>query len=98
MKANERLYLTPDRKKLVRAGHKDAAFLYASPGDNIPGSAAERFGLKDGKLPAGKNGGGKSDKGGAEDKSGKKGDDKSDKGGTQDKAGAGVPVNRAAKT
>ena len=46
-----RLYLTADKAKAVPEGHKDAATLYASPGDEIPASAAERFGLKDGGLP-----------------------------------------------
>lgn len=53
----ERLYLNKDKSKLVPHGHDDAAFLYASPGDEIPESAAERFGLKDGKLPKRKEGG-----------------------------------------
>ncbi|MEL6485877.1 MAG: hypothetical protein AAFQ13_01855 [Pseudomonadota bacterium] len=50
--AAERLFLTADRSKLVRDGDDDAAFLYASPGDTIPQSACEMFGLVDGKLPA----------------------------------------------
>lgn len=43
--AGERLYLTKDRKALVTAGDKRAGSLYASPGDEIPDSAAEQFGL-----------------------------------------------------
>ena len=41
MQTRQRLYLTADRKKLVPAGHKLAATLYAVPGDEIPQSAAE---------------------------------------------------------
>ncbi|MDZ4307555.1 helix-hairpin-helix domain-containing protein [Allopontixanthobacter sp.] len=46
----ERLYLTKDRMKLVGHGDKAAAFLYATPGDEIPESAVERFKLKDGGV------------------------------------------------
>lgn len=49
-KAGERLYLTPDRGELVGEGDKRAAFLYAAKGDEIPDSAAKRFGLTDGML------------------------------------------------
>ncbi|MEP4423000.1 MAG: hypothetical protein ABJ354_16275, partial [Nitratireductor sp.] len=52
MQAQERLFLTADKKRLVAAGDKRAAFLYAAPGDEIPNSAAEMFGLKDGRLSA----------------------------------------------
>ena len=52
MFAQQRLYLTADKAKLVPEGDEDAATLYASPGDEIPDSAAERFGLVDGALPA----------------------------------------------
>ncbi|WPZ06583.1 hypothetical protein [Pelagerythrobacter marinus] len=51
MKCTQRLYLTADRKRVVPQGHKDAATLYASPGDEIPQSAAAMFGLVDGALP-----------------------------------------------
>lgn len=54
MLARERLYLTADRDRLVRTGDPKAAFLYASPGDEIPDSAAARFGLADGRLKPGK--------------------------------------------
>lgn len=75
----ERMYLNTDKTKVVGEG-KDAAFLYASKGDTIPQSAAERFGIEDGKLPKG----GKKSKAAppnkekkpAEDKSGAKGDAK----------------------
>lgn len=53
MRAQHRLYLTADKKRLVPEGHADAATLYASPGDEIPDSAAELFGLVDGALPDG---------------------------------------------
>lgn len=69
MYAKERLYLTADRKALVREGDKRAASLYAAVGHEIPDSAAALFGLVDGKLSA---------KGGSEDgyKDGGKGADK----------------------
>lgn len=50
MKCTQRLYLTADRKKVVEAGHKKAATLYAVPGDEIPQEAHDRFGLVDGHL------------------------------------------------
>ncbi|MFZ5747895.1 MAG: hypothetical protein ACOY45_09605 [Pseudomonadota bacterium] len=53
MKAMERLYLTADRRALVRQGDPAAATLYAIPGDTIPESTAERFGLVAGRLPDG---------------------------------------------
>jgi len=59
MKCTQRLYLTADRKRVVPQGHKAAATLYASPGDEIPNSAAEMFGLVDGALPEKKGGKGK---------------------------------------
>ncbi|MBZ0164572.1 MAG: hypothetical protein K8H74_17900 [Notoacmeibacter sp.] len=82
MKAQERLWLTADRKRLVPDGHSDAAFLYAAPGDEIPASAAEMFGLVDGNAPskhagrASRDEDGKSRKDG-EDKRRKDGEDKS---------------------
>lgn len=48
--ARMRLCLTADCAALVPEGHQDAAFLYASIGDEIPDEAAERFGLIDGLL------------------------------------------------
>ncbi|SCW61726.1 hypothetical protein SAMN02927924_01690 [Sphingobium faniae] len=50
MFAKQRLYLTADRSALVAEGNAAAAFLYAAPGDEIPESAARRFGLVDGEL------------------------------------------------
>lgn len=104
MQAKERLFFTADRKRVVAEGDQKAAFLYAAPGDEIPESAAEKFGLVDGRLkgrkPAadkskapdndksGKPDGDKSKKPGA-DKSGKPDDDKASKGGlTIKRAGA----------
>ena len=52
MNARERLYLNADRTQILPDGHVDAAFLYAVPGDEIPQSAADKFGLVDGRLPA----------------------------------------------
>ena len=51
MKCRKRLYLTAASAALVGEGHEDAAILYATPGDEIPDSAADRFGLVDGALP-----------------------------------------------
>lgn len=52
MHARERLYLTADRATLVGANSPKAAFLYAALGDEIPDSAAAKFGLVDGRLKA----------------------------------------------
>ena len=52
MKCTQRLYLTADRESVVGEGDASAATLYAVPGDEIPDSAAEKFGLVDGALPA----------------------------------------------
>jgi hypothetical protein len=51
MKCTQRLCLTADKKRVVPEGDPKAAFLYATPGDEIPDSAAEMFGLVDGGLP-----------------------------------------------
>lgn len=51
MVATERLYLTADRKRLVREGDRRAATLYCTPGTQIPASAVALFGLVDGTLP-----------------------------------------------
>lgn len=48
--AQERMFLNADKTKALPEGHKDAAFLYAGVGDEIPASACERFGIVDGKL------------------------------------------------
>src|SRR3546814_12928587 len=47
MIAQERLYLTRDRKTLVGDGDTRAAALYATPGTEIPESAPKLFGLTD---------------------------------------------------
>lgn len=52
MIAAQKLFLTADKAELVPEGDARARFLYAVPGDEIPASAAEKFGLVDGKLPA----------------------------------------------
>lgn len=54
MKATARLYLTACATALVAAGDPRAARLYASPGDDIPDSAAQKFGLVDGTIAEGK--------------------------------------------
>ena len=54
MFAKQRLYLTAGRDKEVAEGDGRAAFLYATPGDEITASAAERFGLVDGDLSNGR--------------------------------------------
>lgn len=51
MKALQRLFLTACRTALVAEGDPLGATLYAAPGDEIPDSAAEKFGLVDGRLP-----------------------------------------------
>ena len=51
MFAKARLFLNADKSKLVHECSEEAAFLYAIPGDEIPDSAAEMFGLVDGDLP-----------------------------------------------
>lgn len=43
--AVERLWLTEGRDRVVPDGHPDAAFLFCSPGDEIPVSAAASVGL-----------------------------------------------------
>lgn len=53
MQAKERLYLTADKSALVREGDPRGATLYAAPGDEIPASAVERFGLADGTVAGG---------------------------------------------
>jgi predicted flap endonuclease-1-like 5' DNA nuclease len=52
MKAHQRLFITACATALVAEGDPLGASLYAAPGDDIPDSAAEKFGLVDGKLPA----------------------------------------------
>jgi hypothetical protein len=41
-----RLFFSSDRRRVVPEGHRDAAFLFAAPGDEIPESDVERYGLK----------------------------------------------------
>lgn len=48
--ARERMYLTKDKTRLVPQNHKLAGTLYAAKGDEIPDSAAQRFGVKDGLM------------------------------------------------
>lgn len=86
MQAKERLYLTTDRKELVREGDPAAATLYAGPGDEIPESAVQLFGLVDGTL--GKGGKGSGDKGGTKEQ--KPGQDKEQKPGEDKGAGGGT--------
>ena len=52
MEAKERLYITADKKRLVKEGDPKGAFLYAAPGDTVPDSAAAMFGLVNGALAA----------------------------------------------
>ena len=92
MKAKQRLWWNADRSKLLSEGHKDAAILYAAPGDEIPESAAKKYRLEDGYL-----------KGGAAAKKAAEGEDKqADKGGDKqgakggDKSG-GLTIDKAKK-
>lgn len=64
MFATARLFLNAEKSKLVHEGSEEAAFLYAAPGDEIPESAAEMFGLVDGDLPGTKGRSGSANKGG----------------------------------
>ena len=50
MEAKERLWWNADRSKILPDGHKNAAILYAAPGDEIPDSAAKKYRLVDGYL------------------------------------------------
>lgn len=49
--ARQRLCLTADKTALVDAADVRAAFLFATPGDEILPEVAEQFGLIDGALP-----------------------------------------------
>ncbi len=49
--ARERLYLTADRKRVVREGDKAAAFLFAAIGASIAVGDARKFGLLDDVAP-----------------------------------------------
>ena len=51
MICTQRLYHTADKSKVVAEGDPNAAFLYAVPGDEIPETAVELYGLVDGGLP-----------------------------------------------
>jgi len=50
----QKLWLTADQDELVPDGDERSAFLFASPGDQVPVEKAEKFGLVDGALKAGK--------------------------------------------
>ncbi len=50
MIAAAKLFLVADKSELVAEGDPRAAFLYATPGDEIPAEAAEMFGLVDGDI------------------------------------------------
>lgn len=50
MIAQERLYLTADRKTVVRDGDKRMAFLLFGRGQEIPRVLAEQYGIEDGRL------------------------------------------------
>ena len=88
MQAKERLFLTADGTRLVAEGDPAGAVLYAAPGDEIPDSAVEKFGLVDGTIADAAPGGGDDGKRrhGGEDKSRKGG---ADKGATGSKEGGG---------
>lgn len=96
MYAKQRLLLTADESKLVPEGHPDGATLYCSPGDEIPDSAAERFGLVDGELPAGGSKEGPArpnkEKPPAEDKDKQPGEDKGAGSGTKGAGATEPPV------
>lgn len=52
MKITERLYLTADRKKIVKEGDPKAAFLLAAKGQELPDVIARQYGLLKKKKPA----------------------------------------------
>lgn len=82
MKCTQRLYLTADKKKLVAEGDKKAAALYAVPGDEIPQSAADAFGLVEGHLKGFDPDAGAQAADETGEKDGKAGQDKEQKGGS----------------
>lgn len=45
MKADRRLFLTADKERLVGEESSEAAFLFASPGDEIADEDVARYGL-----------------------------------------------------
>lgn len=98
MIAAERLYLTGDAKRLVREGDPDGASLYVAPGDEIPPSSVERFGLVDGTLPAkgskGAGGGSTKEKQPGQDKEKQPGGDKGAGGGSTGAAATGDDLTR----
>lgn len=48
----ERLFLTADKEKVVKEGDPAAAFLFASPGEEIDAEEAKRYGLTSRKAAA----------------------------------------------
>ena len=52
--ADRRLWLTADRETVVEEGDSRAAFLLATPGDEVSDDDAKRFGLKAPAKPADK--------------------------------------------
>lgn len=88
----QRLFLSVCGTLLVTEDNPDAASLYAIPGDEIPESAVEKFGLVDGALPGFKpevEEGGQKEKAPSQDKE-KKGDADKDRKPADDKSGAGA--------
>lgn len=59
--AEERLWLTADRDRLVPEGHEDAAFLYCAVGQQIPADDAARYGLVKGYSAPTESGGDRDD-------------------------------------
>lgn len=49
----QKLWLTADKEMLVPDGDERAAFLFATPNDQVPIEKAEQFGLVDGQLKSG---------------------------------------------
>ena len=54
MIVTERLYLTADRKKVVKEGDPKAAFLLAAPKQELPDIVARQYGLLDEEKKQGK--------------------------------------------
>lgn len=51
---DRKLWLTADRDQVVEEGDSRAAFLFATPGDEVSDTDAKRYGLKAAAKPADK--------------------------------------------
>lgn len=53
-RVDRKLWLTSDKERVVEDGHPEAAFLFASEGDEITDEDAKRYGVKQAAAPANK--------------------------------------------